>query len=516
MADEDVKITAKLSLDTSEAEQSLSDIGKGVKSKTLSVDIPDDTSLKLPKDATKSLDAALKGPKSLKGVGVVLKGMTAGLNGAMHSISSVTNAISSPKVAGIITLIIAAISALIKLMSGTDTWKQMVDAFKRLKNLFSDKLASNIAVIGDIITSVVNIVTDLLGPILDIASKIFDVTMKPLMGILKLIERIVALITPFLQLVADFWTGVIDVFGKILDFDTTTTGKQTGGYKTSLDTWQTSGSDLAEVADSTDETKNILERFGDAFGKAFNSFVELIVGLFKGIWDRLKEHAAEIVNGIFSLGQTIASWISTAVNGIGQFFQNVFQGVGQWIVNVYGAVSNWIVSAVQDTAQWISDVYTKVKDWIVSAIQSIVQGLQGFGDTVANGGKGEGFGGGLFNGSGRWGDGYQAGDVIGSVGDFFQGVVGKGWLWASGGTLDVGAQVWGMNEQGNPEFMFNAGGHDTVINKEILSDAMYQALTKANGTGGKLKLEVTVDKSSPSGPKELVQMLLPSLKFALK
>jgi hypothetical protein len=63
--------------------------------------------------------------------------------------------------------------------------------------------------------------------------------------------------------------------------------------------------------------------------------------------------------------------------------------------------------------------------------------------------------------------------------------------------------------------LFNGGGHDTVINSEILADAMYKAMMKANSNQPKT-LEVSIKDGIAAGPRELAQMLLPSLKFLLK
>ena len=87
---------------------------------------------------------------------------------------------------------------------------------------------------------------------------------------------------------------------------------------------------------------------------------------------------------------------------------------------------------------------------------------------------------------------------------------------AQGGTLQTGAQIWGMNEQGNPEFMFNAGGRDTVVNADILAEAVYNGVVRAiSGRQTTQRIEVGVKEGAPAGPRELAQWLLPSLKFAL-
>ena len=82
-------------------------------------------------------------------------------------------------------------------------------------------------------------------------------------------------------------------------------------------------------------------------------------------------------------------------------------------------------------------------------------------------------------------------------------------FWDDGGTL--GAQVWAMNEKGNPEFVFNSGGYDSVINANALENAMYNALKRA-GVSDKSTIELKVGDSSADA-RQLVRWLLPALKL---
>ena len=112
-------------------------------------------------------------------------------------------------------------------------------------------------------------------------------------------------------------------------------------------------------------------------------------------------------------------------------------------------------------------------------------------------------------------------DTASTVWGAVAGGADKAWNWvkglfkADGGTLGQGAQIWGMNEQGNPEFLFNAGGHDTVINADILAEAVASGVKRAQGSGFS-RIEVSVKEGVSAGPRELAQWLLPALKFSLK
>ena len=67
--------------------------------------------------------------------------------------------------------------------------------------------------------------------------------------------------------------------------------------------------------------------------------------------------------------------------------------------------------------------------------------------------------------------------------DMFMGMIPK---FYDGGSLDMGTQIWGMNEKGNPEFMFNAGGYDSVINADILEKAIARGTESAIISSGLL------------------------------
>ena len=509
MANEDVQLTAKLSLDTTDAERKLSSIGKDVKSSKVQVELPKDTAIQLPKDATDSLNNVFKGPKGLLGISRILTGATRGINGLLGSIQGVVQQLTDPKVGGVIALIIALVSMLVKLVAQTDTYEKLSKAFKEVMNSLSEAMKPLISTIGEEILPLINSLATLLEPFVGILSSIVAVVQAPVVFLANLLGKILDLISELLRPISDLFSIFSDIsisvvsslvdlldeffsifepfidlihllseaivlaaksiksflsvisFG-LIDFDksySTTGGSKASGYTSSLDVWETSTTDaLASASESLDDSASTWEELGEKFTQWFSNLSDLwdnFVKMAAKAWDDIVNIATLSWNAIWSV---LSSAFSNLFNDIVSFFSNMF-----------------------------------------SSFTSTVKG----------------FGGGLFTSEGRWGDGYQFGDIAGSVWDFLTGLVGKGWLWADGGTLDLGAQIWGMNEKGNPEFMFNAGGHDTVINKDILSDAMYQALVKANNRGVN-SIEVSVKPGTPSGPKELVQMILPSLKFALK
>lgn len=517
MAEEDVQLTAKLSLDTSEAEKKLSDLGKDTKStKSLKVELPKDTSVKLPEKATKSLDNLFDGPKGLSNLGKVLKGATSGINGVINSIQGVMGSFSGSKLMGVLSIVTAIVALFIKLMQGSDSWEAVTRSFSEFISTLRDDLAPIFATLADILVPLINSLSAVLSPLMEILSSLVSTALQPVILLARALEQLATLLEaiaqPFVEiinLVNELSSGSMNTLANLLDyistvlqpvisffnllanaivlvgneiknfitnitgglitFDqfTTTTGQQTGGYTSSLDVWQTSS------ASSLSSASSALEDSAKSWSELGNRFTQL----FEEFWDNLTTKVADFWEGV----ATLAS--------------QTWSQVAEWAKGVWDSI-----------AQWGREMWQSVLDFFTNAFTIGGTGGQ----------TGQGFGGGLFNETGRWGNGYQFGDIVGSVLDFGAGLVGKGWLWADGGTLGTGAQVWGMNEQGNPEFLFNAGGHDTVINKEILSDAMYQAMVKAQGATSPTRIEVSVKPGTPSGPKELVQMILPSLKFALK
>lgn len=562
MAEENIEITAKLKLDTSEADAKLAQLESKKAGGVAKVALPKDTKIELPEEATKGLKSIFSGPKGLQNIGKIAKSATGGFANLGNSLAGVAGKV--PKVAGIITLIIALISAIVKLMTGTDTWKAVVEMWTELMNSIKEILAPNLALIGESLMQIIGIVENFL-PLLKIAADLFDLSIEPIVGVFnalkpvfELIERILTPIQQLFSVLADinldiiyWWTSMLaDVIDFLIDllepliqfieaiinaikeaftvlrdalgFDgrktqASTTGKQAGNYKTSLDVWETTGDrvtkgdeqiigaieDMAEGSDDqSKETNGLLGEFGSLIS-GIKKFLEPVLTIIKTVVEFIKPIIKNLIENLKKFLEPI---------------MNIIKGVLEFIkpiINVIGSIMSWINEHILSP---LLNLITKVVSFIADFFGNLIGAI---GDALGNifGGfsasSSSGFGGGLFTEEGRWGDGYQFGDVTGSVIDFAAGLVGKGWLWADGGTLDVGAQIWGMNEKGNPEFLFNAGGHDTVINSEILENAMYRAVKKAGGTGGG-RIEVSVKEGAPAGPRELAQWLLPSLKFALK
>lgn len=534
---ENVEITAKLKLDTTEAEAKMKALDSG-KDKTAKVTLPKDAKIELPKDATKGLKDLFTGPSGLKNIGKIARGAMGGVRGLGNSLMGVASSV--PKVAGLITLIVAIISLIIKLVSGTDSFKAIADSFKEMLELIKILLAPVVAYTAEITLLLQGLVNQL-KPLFELAANLLKVVLTPVLYTLKMIavplKLILALLSPVLELLNQVASLIADgldtalaslvemldeliepvmkftklisavikeVFGWIREVLGiggkslySTTGTETASLKTSLDTWETANEGVTkgdeEIVEGLDKATGVIE----GIKKFLEPILNIVKSVIQFIWSSIKS--------IFDVIKKIFEPILVVVKTVLEFIKP--------IIKVIGTVIGWIS---ENLLKPLLDFVMKGISFIVDFFKNLVSSVAAAISNVFKGGQGEGFGGGLFNETGRWGDGYQPGDIIGSAWDLITGLVGKGWLWKDGGTLNVGAQVWGMNEKGNPEFLFNAGGHDTVINKDILSDAMYQAIVRAQGTSASQRLEVSVREGTPAGPRELAQWLLPSLKFALK
>ena len=560
MAD-NIEITAKLKLDTSEAEAKIAGLDTKKAGGVAKVALPKDTKIELPKEATEGLKEVFSGPNGLRNIGKVAKSATGGFNSLGGSLAEVAG--KAPKVAGIITLIIALISAIIKLMTGTDTWKAVVEMWTKLMNSIKKILAPNLALIGEALMQVIGIVEKFL-PLLKIAADLFDLSIEPLIGfvnalkpVFELIGRILTPIQRLVQVLADIGLDVIyyltSMLADVIEFlitlleplirlfeaivqaitnlfeglrdalgftgrktQASTKGQQAGNYKTSLDTWETTGDRVTKGEEEiigaiddlnnnsgqqADKTNSLLGEFGGIVS-AIKSFLEPAISIIKTVIEFIKPIIGNLVENF----KKFLGPILTVIQSVLKFIEPIIGFIGSVISWINDNILSPLLNLITKLISFVTDFFMNIVNAIGDALGNIFRGLSASSSS--------GFGGGLFTSEGRWGDGYNFGDVTGSVVDFVAGLFGKGWLWADGGTLDVGAQIWGMNEQGNPEFLFNAGGHDTVINSEILENAMYRAVKRAGGMGG--RIEVSVKESAPSGPRELAQWLLPSLKFALK
>lgn len=329
MANEQITLEAKLKLDTSEAEQKLDQMST---KQPMEVALPKDTKIKLPKDTTKGLKDIVSSDKGLKGLGRVAKSAMGGVQGLLNGLQGVSSTLT--KGGGLIGLIIAIISLLVKLAQGTDTWKKMTQTFQEIWDAVGEALASNIALIGESLMQTMEILKEFL-PLLDICAMLFDLTVTPLVELLfclkplfELIGGIVEVVATFVDLIGGTLLGimnslfsifndlvgkalqpvirvldkVVDAFewlkGKIQEFVTfitlgaiqfdnsiaTTTGKKVGNYKTSLDVWQTSGDKVS------------------ADGKAIKGSVESAAEGVQFILQEIADNMRILVSDLTSLG----------------------------------------------------------------------------------------------------------------------------------------------------------------------------------------------------------------------
>jgi len=519
--DDKIELTAKLKLDTTDAEKQLENLSVKSKVKAKSSTAASTDKVKLDKEASNSLKGIFSGDKGLKNIGKFAKSATQGINGMTNGIAGLAE--GATKLAGVLAIVAAVVALIVKLFQGTDSWKQIQQALEDVMSTLRDMMSGILSITADLISTLLQIVKDIL-PLLQPA-------LDQLAFSLKIVTAVLQIIEPIIKAIGEAFTAVYDIFKGFLKDITgidmgAITGSTTGAvqeeYSSSLDTWETSGGGTVVENKQLEEQKETNRKLG-FLGDLINGIGEFIGGVLSALKPFL-EPILTVIKGILEFLKPIFVTIGNVVKGI---FENILQPLFNNVLKpLYDHVLKPLYENIMKPIfEFVSGIFDFVKDFFGKLWKGLEEGLaliwkvtKETAQNVFSGfsaDKNAGFGGGLFTSQGRWGNGYQFGDITGSALDFTLGVFGKGWLWDDGGTLDIGAQVWGMNEKGNPEFLFNAGGHDTVINAEILEDAMYKAQMKANASKSG-KLEVTIKEGTPAGPRELVQWILPSLKFQLK
>lgn len=457
MTDQDnVVLHAKLALDTSDAEGALNSLANKAKQQTSQSQAG--AKVKVPTQPLKDVHGVVsKLPR-------VIRGVTQGVNGLSTSMMSLRGKL------GIVAAILAVIS---KLLKGTDSTRKIADQFERLFDMLRNALAPVLAVIADLIGIIVESLEPLL-PVLEFFSILLSFLLMQLGGIVEMLSPL----NMFLGVLFQDLMNLMGINKDTILSRTETKGELTEGMKTSLDTWETSttGSYLSRIADNTHSYLDKLGPIGTAMA-----------------WIKEKLEIYELAK--ITMFRAIPSLFTKAVKAIGDAFKNVgkdlkekFEAVGQ----VFKGVGEKLKESFSELGRKIKEFFTWLWTQIKGFFGKAGDFFSGVGDSFKSGWE-------------------KTKDVFKGLGSRIKGV----FTFAGGGTLDVGAQVWGMNEPGNPEFLFNAGGHDTVINRQILSDALYDALTRADRSSGKQQLEVKVASGAPAGPRELAQWLLPYMRFLI-
>lgn len=492
--DDIVELTAKLKLDTSDAEKQLSAMAsKPVKSSKLKAKA-------LPDEAAKSLKGIFSGDKGVANIGKLAKSATGGMNSMMGALEGMSGAASGAAAA--IAGVTAAVAIVIKLLQGTDTMKAMMQKFEELFNKLREAMAPVLSLIGDIVIVIIQIVEDLL-PFIQPNLNAIALALKPVVVILQLLEPIIRLLGKAFEFLYDVIKTVIKTitFG-LIDLGNitgSTSATKTSGYSSSLDTWETSG----------DAAQNLSEA-----GKTLKDAAFDIKSTFSGLFDGVRDFLGGVKDGLINAASGAWSWIKdTAGNvweGIKGFASNAWDSIKNTATNVWGSikgVATNVWASVKDTA---SNIWGKV----TTAASNVAQGVGKVASNVWEGVKtaASTVGSAVANVATNVWEGAK--NVAGKVGNAIGGFFKKLKFWDDGGTLGLGAQIWGMNEKGNPEFLFNSGGTDTVVNADILENAMYNAVKRANSEG-MFKLEVSTKAGVQLGPKALADWLLPALQFNL-
>lgn len=286
------------------------------------------------------------------------------------------------------------------------------------------------------------------------------------------------------------------LFGKTVGDKVSSLARSLSEGVTSLT--RTFGEKVTDFATAVKEGVTSLTRtFGERVTDFATALKEGVSSLTKTFGEKVVDIATQLGEGIKSLPEKIKEATADIGTKIGQAYDKVKDVATTGAKAVAEGAKELAGKATQKATEVVSTatkVASSVANVAKTGIEKVVEKVQPVIDTV----------------------GTVAKNVASKVG----GVFSKAWSglkglfkMEDGGTV-AGAQVWGMNEKGNPEFLFNAGGHDTVINADILADAVAEGMSRAPQHTG--KIEVGIKAGAPAGPRELAQWLLPSLQFMLR
>lgn len=471
-------VYAELKLATDNAKEALKQFAAEASGTEVQVKAkPDDKSLKSFADAFSG-----KGSTNSKGAATVeqaLKGITGGMNGLMGALKSL---------GGTLGTVAIAITAVLLLMQGTDTLSAMLESLSNVFDTLQEALAPVIALLGDIFIPVLDLVARLIKPIAEVLAAVLAPVLE---AIAIVVDIVIQLLEPFLVVLE----GLSKILSPLLEL-----------LRVFLIPLMLLQSVLQALEPITRLLADVFKLLADVLDKMVGWIFS-----FLGI----KRDVETITTGTKQKGTNSAldTWYTSTD-------EQVAKNTGQTVSELEKVIDELKAQGLTDSQikDKLGEIYGLTEQQVDALLKQIddakrPSGLLGgvFSD------KDLGFGAGLFTDKGRWGDGYQFGDVTGSVVDFGLGLVGKGWLWEKGGTLPtykdsgtIGAQIWGMNEDGNPEFLFNSGGYDSVINANALEDAMYNALKRANK--GKDVIELKVNGAGADA-RQLVKWLMPALKL---
>ena len=474
------QVYAELKLATDNAKQALKQFAAEASGTEVKVKAkPDEKSLNKFAEAFTGNNTGSKGSQAVE---QALKGITGGMEGLMGALKGLGGALGTVAI---------AITAVLLLMKGTDTLTAILQSLANIFDTVQEALAPVIALLGDILIPVLDLISRILKPIAEVVAAV-------LAPVLEVVALLVDIIIKLLEPALVQLEGIAEILKPILELARLVT------IPLML---------LSAVLQALEPLVNLLSQ---AF-QALADVIDRLVGwIFRALG--IPRQVDTITTGTKQKKGTNSSLDTWEVSKDDQVVKNTNQTVSE-LKNVVTELKSQ-GKTEQEIKDSLGELYGLTEQQVDALLKQIDQAERphGFFGGV-NASKDLGFGGGLFTDKGRWGDGYQFGDVTGSVVDFGLGLVGKGWLWKDGGTLPtydgggtVGAQIWGMNEAGNPEFLFNSGGYDSIINADALEQSMFNALKRA-GYGGTQKLEVS---SKQGSTRDFVAFLLPELIFQLK
>lgn len=571
--DERIELKGVLSLDTTQAEAKL----KGLKSGESSAElvIPKDAKIKLPKSAN---DAIKNLFSTSSGFGRMTRVLSGSMHGVQGLTGSLLGMASSAGKAGLILATVAlALKAISALFKNTDTLEKMNSAWGDLKSKIKEVFAPIVALIGEgvlmlidsmkqflpvlkvlvlaikplielligvskmlapvrrlvgkileLVQPIVSLLSELVSgalvSILDLGIRLVEFLLKPLIEFIEFLTKAFVAFSSALKQVISVVTFGLVKFNKSLASTEGKEKKEKEGYNSTLDTFVTSGKkDTEKYAEKTAEAAKDTKESALTFLEAIKGMKENFAGVKQAIqdsWQNLKTSVQDSWNG-FKEGvksswegvkESLAQSWASLKEGVQASWQGMKERVKEsWESLKEGVKSSWdgMKEAVKESwngfKEGVKSAWDGMKSFFSSVAGTIKEAFAGFGAQIKE------------KATESWNKtkesaantGEKVKNFFGGLGDRLRKRI-RG--YADGGTLT--GQVWQMNEKGNPEFIFRGGGHDSVINKDILAEALYTAIMRSKIDEKDKQIVMKVDGSG--GVRQLVDLIMPYIRVVLR
>lgn len=278
-----------------------------------------------------------------------------GLKVAATALSGGLQALWSVMLANPITIVIAAIAAVVaaltlfftKTKTGRKLWGEFVQWLQQAWNSLKEVASTVWNAIGSTITTVVNTVKSVWGGITSFFSGLWN----GIVNTAKIIWNSFAqFFTPIVEAIKNIWNGIKEFFSTLWQ----------GIVSTARGVWSSFTQGMAPIVESIKTLWGSLKEF------------------FSSLWQGIVTVAQTIWQGLVTIFTPIVESIKAVWQGLGGFFSSLWQGIVTVAQTVWGgfvAFFTPIVEGIKAIWQGLSEFFSTLWQGIVATAQSIWQGL---------------------------------------------------------------------------------------------------------------------------------------------